>query len=224
MISLKNSALAVFATVGLLVQTGVFAACAIDTGPNKDLSDYIKNLDRAITEISSRASGANCGNTSKGTPSGTDGVSRAVSVIVGSTNKAFSPEDMASSGRFSIDLILRSEIPDALRRDYNLLLRKQAAVNSLIDGIYRNCGGDIRVLPADIIDDPGFSGENGEEKALGDIAGDLLTNHVKIIGFYRESVIGIPPSKSGFFLVGPDFSKSVQTDYGPKGTEACNKK
>ncbi|MFZ4461007.1 MAG: hypothetical protein ACOYN2_00170 [Patescibacteria group bacterium] len=44
-----------------------------------------------------------------------------------------------SASRFSIDLIIRSEVPSALRRDYNLLLSKQNRLNSLIDTIYGKC-------------------------------------------------------------------------------------
>ncbi len=115
------------------------SACVIETGPSPALSNYLSKLDKALADISSASSGASCSNTSDGKARASDSLSRSTSEIVKNTNRALTQDDYMSAGRFSIDLVLRGEVPTALRRDYNLLLRKQEAINSLIDSIYTNC-------------------------------------------------------------------------------------
>lgn len=213
------------ALISLSITTTSFAAsaCVIDSSPSPLMADYLTRLDAAINKLEYTTSSQICKTVPDNKRRGSDNIEQGASAIVKNTNRALTQDDYMSASRFSIDLVIRSEIPNALRRDYNLLLSKQNRLNSLIDTIYGKCAGDLEV-DTNLINDETYTTGKPPKSILWDLAGDLLNNHIRIIGFYRESVIGTPPTKSGFFLVDPDFEWEIPDLYGPKGTEICNKK
>lgn len=205
--------------------SGVFAAasCNIDQGPTEDLADYLDTLDAALAKIDQSYATSTCGNTADGKARASSSISAAASEIIKDTNRVISQDDYISAGKFSISLILRSEIPYAIREHYNLLLREQDKINATIDRIYATCGEKTLVSPS-LLGDEDYAKGKSDKIALSTLIGDILQNHIRIIGFYRESVVGIPPTKSGFLIVDDDFETSIPTDYGPAGTAACNQK
>lgn len=209
--------------VAISVSTGISNAwadsCSIKEAPDPTLQEYLKGVDKLVTDVLQVTSGKTCQDSASGNRTATADVDKAQSSVMGSVNKALKTDNVLTSFRFTVDLIKRTELPAGIRRDASQLDRRQRSLISAIDSVSTNCGSET-VLPKDLSPFPPYS---TKDKKAGDVLSEALTNHVKVMELYREAVLGDEPvTVNDLVLVPKDFTAKIKGAYGPKAIASCN--
>lgn len=209
--------------IALSVSTGFSNAwaagsCSIKDAPDKAVQDYVKGVDKMISEAMRVSGNATCQDPS-GNRTATSDADKAQSSVMGSVNRSLKTTNVMTSFRFTVDLIRRTELPAGIRRDHSLLDQRQKKLIAAIDSVASNCGSDV-VFDTEVSPFPSYVTKNAK---VGDVLQDLLSNHTDVMNVYREAVLGDEPGSQPTLTFAPDgFVSSVKADYGPKAIAACN--
>lgn len=178
------ASLVLLASFTLLLPAESFAAsCVIKGGLSPELSAYFEGMDKSLMAIRNEANKHSCDKVKDGKSRLSTKAGEAFSSISKYSNLAFVQDDYVTAGKFSIDMVLRSEVPPAIREHYNILLGKQQEIQEVLENVYDRCAQDISVIQNDYIPT-----ENITIRAtLSDVAGKILTEHIKLINFYRST-------------------------------------
>ncbi len=169
--------------------TSVYAggeSCTMDNGMSEELTTYLRTADVLLTKIGDEASKVQCGIGTDGGNSASASTERVQSTIVGSINERVGFSNFATSGRFFVDMALKTEIPVGISRDHEQLGRELERINSMIEIVHGRCAENT-VSSSNISTDTVYD-TNG--KTFGNILTDMLKNQVDMMNFYRETVLG----------------------------------
>ena len=195
---------------------GGSASCDIKDNTAPVLTDYISNLESAISTIQSGGSSTTSagGTCAADKNAGDEAFVRATSVGEDATS-------FASYAEFEMDTRLTSEVPDAVERDHTLLLSELDKLKSAFEAVYANCG-DEQPVQGTI---PNYVGGQSRGRTLM----DLVSNHIRILNYYRKVVGGgggghvVATEDDPAFILVDDtqFRQDLQTSYGPKAYNEC---
>ena len=88
-----------------------------------------------------------------------------------------------------------------------------------IDSVAASCGSE-KTFSSNVSP---FVSYSTEGKEVGDVLGDALSNHTKIMNLYREAVLGDEPMSETAFEFAPEgLAENLKSAYGPKAMESCN--
>ncbi len=138
---MKRFALALLVTVpvwGGFSSAGA-ESCVIREAPAPALKEYLKGVDHIISEAVRIGTAANCQNREDGKRTATADVDKAQSSVMGSVNKSLSSVNVMTSFRFTVNLIRRTELPAAIRRDHAQLDKRQRSLMMSVDSVAASC-------------------------------------------------------------------------------------
>lgn len=192
--------------------------CVIKSGMSKELSTYIRTVDALRGRLETEAMKKQCG--SNGPESGSARAQKTTSAIIGSMNESIGFSNFYTSGRFYIDLALKSEIPYGITRDHDQLGQEIELIKSTIEIVHNQCAEDT-TLSSNLSDDPLYSTSG---KSFGAVLKEVLGNQIDMMNFYRATVLGDDTSGQAFILVGDSakFVSDFQSHYGPDAYGKCN--
>lgn len=196
--------------------------CPINDGMSEELASYIKTTENLLSRIEQEALKKGCNANTNGENSATASVDKTKSAVVGSMNESIGFSNFATSGRFYIDIALKTEIPPGITRDHEQLGKEIEHINNTIDLVHNRCAEDV-VPVSNLSDDPVYSTSG---KSLGNTLTEVLKNQVDMMNFYRETVLGDPTEgKYVFILVGDSkvFQSKFRGHYGPDAFNKCIK-
>lgn len=197
--------------------------CAIDDGMSKELTAYIKTTENLLSRIGEEASKKQCNTNTDGGNSASVSVEKATSSVVGSMNESIGFSNFYTSGRFYIDIALKTEIPKGITRDHEQLGKEVGYISNMIDTVHSRCAENI-IPTSNLSEDPAYDTSG---KTLGNILTEMLQNQVNMMNFYRKTVLGDTTDDAyRFILVGNpvDFKSKLQKSYGPSAFESCTRK
>jgi hypothetical protein len=187
--------------VSFFCVTSVYAGeegCTMDNGMSEELITYLRTADALLSKIGDEASKVQCGIGTDGGNSASASTERAQSTIVGSINERVGFSNFATSGRFFVDMSLKTEIPVGISRDHEQLGRELERINSMIEIVHGRCAENT-ALSSNISTDTVYT---TTDKTFGKILTDMLKNQVDMMNFYRETVLGDrTDNKYDFILV-----------------------
>ena len=170
----------------------------MDNGMSEELITYLRTADALLSKIGDDTSKVQCGIGTDGGNSASASAERAQSTIVGSVNERVGFSNFATSGRFFVDMALKTEIPVGISRDHEQLGRELERINSMIEIVHGRCAENT-ALSSNISTDTVYT---TTDKTFGKILTDMLKNQVDIMNFYREIVLGDrTDNKYDFILV-----------------------
>lgn len=88
---------------------------------SEELTAYIKTTDNLLSRIEEESSRKQCNANANGGNSASASIDNATSAIVGSMNESIGFSNFYTSGRFYIDIALKTEIPMGITRDHEQL-------------------------------------------------------------------------------------------------------
>lgn len=195
-------------------------SCAIKSGMSKELSTYMQTAEKLRSQIEEQTLKNQCGTTKAGENSASATAEKTQSAIIGSINEHIGFSNFFTSGRFYVGLALKSEIPTGITRDHEQLGKEMERIRDTMELVYTRCAEGV-VPTTNLSDDSVYS---TSEKSLGIITKDMLQNHVDMMNFYRQTVLGDRTTDRRFILVGDsqEFVSKFQGDYGPGAFRTCN--
>ncbi len=197
-------------------------SCEIKNAPSAEVKAYLKGVNEFAGAVRKKISGARCdGMTDAENGGATADVESGANRALASVNRALTAENVFTSFRFTADLIRRTELPPAIRRDYSVLSSRQKTIDALFGPTFGNCANEL-VLDENIA---AFSMTDTTGAKLGDVLESFLQNHVNVMEAYREAVIGNPSTVTDLPFVpgGRDaFVAGLERAYGPSAVEVCN--
>lgn len=199
------------------------ADCAIKNGMSPELVTYIKTTEDLLSKIEGEAAKKSCAVNANGENGASASVNKTMSAVIGSMNESIGFSNFYTSGRFYIDIALKTELPAGITRDHERLGKELERIKNTTETVYSRCAEGV-VPIANLSDDPAY-GTSG--KSLGAILKEVLKNQVDMMNFYRETVLGDKPDEwYEFKLVGnsKDFVSKLQASYGPAAFNECNAK
>lgn len=158
--------------------------CAIKDGMSEELSTYIKTTEQLLARIGEEAAKKQCNTTSEEN-SASASVHKTMSSVVGSMNESIGFSNFYTSGRFYIDIGLKTEIPTGITRDHEQLGKEIGKIKSTIETVYNRCAEDT-VSGTNLSEDPVYDTSG---KTFGTILTEVLKNQVDMMNFYRETVL-----------------------------------
>lgn len=197
--------------------------CAIKDGMSDELTTYLKTTENLLSRVSEEAMKKQCNTNANGENSASASVDKTMSTVVGSMNESIGFSNFYTSGRFYIDIALKTEIPKGITRDHEQLGKEIERINGMIDTVHGRCAESM-VPASNLSEDPVYDTSG---KTLGTILKEVLKNQVDMMNFYRETVLGdAVDDKYAFILVGDPkvFISKLRGSYGPKAFESCIKK
>ncbi len=112
----------------------VFAECELDKWPAKELQTYIKELDKELTAIRTEV-----GKTSCGPGEWESSLSRMWTELLKTYNMSTNFSNFGTSFGFWIKMILKTEVPPPIMRDYRLVRSQTKKIQQTADYAYKNC-------------------------------------------------------------------------------------
>lgn len=196
--------------------------CVIDKGMSEELAKYLSTTDSLLSRISEESAKTPCNTHANGVNSASEGIEQTMSAVVGSMNESIGFSNFYTSGRFYINIALKTEVPMGITRDHTRLGQEIERIQGVIQIVHSQCGEDI-VPTSNLSEDTVY---NTSGKTLGTILTEVLKNQVNMMNLYRETVLGDKTDGQTFILVGDSdtFVSKLQKSYGPKAFEACVKK
>lgn len=200
--------------LSLPVSTGFSSAwaagsCTIKEAPDKAVQEYLKGVDKIISEAMDQVGEATCQDPS-GNRTATADVDKAQSSVVSGVNRALTTSNVATSFRYTVDLVTRSEIPAGIRRDHSLLDQRQRKLIAAIDSVAASCASDI-VFTTEVSP---FSTYAVKDQKIGDVLQSVLSYHTSVMNVYREAVLGEEPGSMPDLPFAPaGFVASVKKAY-----------
>lgn len=194
------------------------ADCTIKNGMSEELATYMKTTEKLLSRINDEAAKKTCSTNGENTASAN--INKTMSAVVGSMNESIGFSNFYTSGRFYIDIALKTEIPVGIRRDHEQLGKEIDRINTMISVVYNRCS-EGSIPTSNLSDDPVY---NTSGKTLGNILTEVLKNQVNMMNFYRETVLGdVTDDTYNFILVGDSktFISKFQKNYGPKAFGKC---
>lgn len=193
-------------------------SCTIKEAPDKAVQEYLKGVDKIVSEAMSAGADATCQDPS-GNRTATSDVDKAQSSVVSGVNRALTTSNVATSFRYTVDLVTRSEIPAGIRRDHSLLDQRQRKLIAAIDSLAASCGYDV-TFKTEASPFPTYS---VKDQKVGDVLQSVLSYHTSVMNVYREAVLGEEPGSAPDLPFAPaGFVASVKKAYGPSAIAACN--
>lgn len=119
-----------------------------------ELSTYLKTTEKLLSNIRAEASKTSCG--LNGGESSSASIEKTSSAFVGSMNEAIGFSNFATSGRFYIDLALKSEIPAGITRDHEQLGKEIDRIKNTMEIVYNICAGDL-IPMSNLSEDPVYN-------------------------------------------------------------------
>lgn len=171
-------------------------------------------------KISDEASKQQCGDKKDGSNSAWASAKEAGSSFVGSFNGVLDYSNFISSTEFFIGTIVRSEVPPSINRDHARLASMLDGMKRSYYSVYNQCAQGV-VIKENLSDDPTYTTQG---KKISTVLDEILANHIKMLNFYRETVVGISVmSDPSFILVGDNqaFKDALKKLYGSKAFETC---
>jgi hypothetical protein len=192
--------------------------CSIKNGMSPELLAYIKTTEKLLGRIVDASAKSQCGlSSSEGGASAM--ADKTLSAVVGSMNESIGFSNFYTSGRFYVDLAIKTEIPVGITRDHEQLGKEIENIKSIMERVYGRCA-DSQVVTTNISDDPVYDTSG---KTLGQILKNVLQNQVNMMNFYRQTVLGDSTEWQEFILVGNSkkFVSDFESHYGPQAFNAC---
>lgn len=188
---------------------------------SQELTEYLSTTDSLLSRIEGESAKSPC-NPAEGGNSASASIDKTMSAVVGSMNESIGFSNFYTSGRFYIQIALKTEVPTAITRDHERLGKELERIQGVIELVHNQCGQDI-VPSSNLSEDTVY---NTSGKTLGTILKEVLKNQVDMMNLYRETVLGDQADGQGLILVGnpQNFVSQLQSHYGPKAFEACVKK
>lgn len=197
------------------------ADCAIKDGMSEELTEYIRVTEKLLARVGEEASAKQCNANANGQNSASASVNNTKSTIVGSMNESIGFSNFSTSGRFYVDMTLKSEIPPGITRDHERLGKETEHITNLIELVHSRCAENT-ILETNISEDPVYSTSG---KSIGTVLTEVLRNQVDMMNFYRETALGdATEGKYTFILVGnpKTFVTKMREHYGPDAISSCN--
>lgn len=221
---LKYASMTLFvASVCIIPAYASGAACDIDNGMSEELTAYIRTMGNLLSRIEEEAAKKQCNTNTGSENSASASVDKTMSTVIGSMNESIGFSNFYTSGRFYIDIALKTEIPRGITRDHERLGKEIERIKNVIETVHGRCAEDI-VPKLNLSEDPVYDTSG---KSLGAMLTEILKNQVNMMNFYRETVLGDKTDNAySFILVGnPDiFRLKIQKSYGPNAFESCVRK
>lgn len=210
-------ALAISVSTGFS-STWAAGSCSIKEAPDPAVQEYLKGVDKVISEAMRVGSDSTCESPS-GNRTATADVDKAQSSVVSSVNRSLSTSNVVTSFRYTVDLVTRSELPPGIRRDHSLLDQRQRKLIAAIDSLAASCASD-KLFDTEISPFPTYVTKG---QKVGDVMQSLLSNHTDVMNVYREAVLGEEPGSAPELTFAPaSFIATVKKAYGPSALAACN--
>lgn len=160
-------------------------SCVIREAPAPTLREYLKGVDAIISEAVRVGGSASCQDRGDGKRTATADVDKAQSSVMGSVNKSLSSVNVMTSFRFTVNLIRRTELPAAIRRDHAQLDGRQRSLMMTMDTVSASCGLEetfsSNVSP--------FATYSTQGRTVEEVLKDVLSSHVLAMNLYREAVL-----------------------------------
>lgn len=194
--------------------------CTIKDGMSEELATYLKTTESLLSRIGEEAAKKQCNTNANGENSASASVDKTMSTVVGTMNESIGFSNFSTSGRFYIDIALKTEIPPSITRDHERLGKEIERINGMIETVHSQCAEGV-VPTSNLSEDPVY---NTSGKSLGTILTEVLKNQVDMMNFYRQTVLGdVTNDTYSFILVGDPkvFRSKFQKSYGPDAFGKC---
>lgn len=187
-------------------------SCRIYDAPAQILIDYIDNISKLSNNVSQELSTLS--------NEWLNPISKQVNRVITSLNAGLSFSDYLASFEYYVTYPLSNELPQAIKRDHDLLLTETEKLNKLLQTAIKR--GTSHITLANICNGVNHCKLDGQSAQS--IITSMIRNTQAISELYRANIIGKPflQSNKTFILVPEDFNFNLTQNYNSDTRVACS--